>query len=88
LEGKRGSQTALLCGRNAVQLSPSDRAPVSLESLADKLQGIGKVSNNPYLVRLEVDRYVITVFADGRAIVAGTEEIAEAKTVYARFIGA
>jgi adenylyltransferase/sulfurtransferase len=88
LEGKRGSQPAVLCGRNAVQLSFSDREPISLAALAAKLQGLGKVSSNAYLVRLEVDRYAITVFADGRAIVSGTAEIAEARTVYAKFIGA
>jgi adenylyltransferase/sulfurtransferase len=87
LAGERGSHTAILCGRNAVQLSQSERSHISLEALESQLQGIGQVTRNPYLLRLTIDPYRITVFPDGRAIVMGTEDIAEAKTVYARYIG-
>ena len=87
LRGERGSHTAILCGRNAVQLSFPDRSGISLESLAEQLQGIGQVTRNRYLLRLLVEDYQITVFPDGRAIIGGTEEIAEARTVYARYIG-
>ncbi|MDP6721158.1 MAG: thiazole biosynthesis adenylyltransferase ThiF, partial [Pirellulaceae bacterium] len=76
-----------LCGRNAVQLSFPDRQPLSLESLAEKLRGVGEVSGNRFLLRLAVDDYLITVFPDGRAIIGGTEDITEAKTVYAKYIG-
>jgi adenylyltransferase/sulfurtransferase len=77
----------VLCGRNAVQLSPSDRSALSLERLAEKLAGVGRVTQNRYLVRATVDDYVLTVFADGRAIVGGTDDIATARTVYAKYIG-
>jgi molybdopterin/thiamine biosynthesis adenylyltransferase len=87
LAGERGSHSAILCGRNAVQLSQPERRRISLESLETQLQGIGEVTRNAYLLRLSVDQYRITVFPDGRAIVMGTEDIAEAKTVYARYIG-
>lgn len=87
LEGQRGSHTAILCGRNAVQLSFPDRQSVSLDSLRARLDGVGKVTSNRFLLRLAVDQYLITVFPDGRAIVGGTEDIAEAKTVYAKYIG-
>jgi len=87
LEGKRGSHTAVLCGRNAVQLSFPDREPISLESLAGKLSGLGRVTSNRFLLRFEVDKYQITVFPDGRAIIGGTDEIPEARTVYAKYIG-
>ncbi|QDU97053.1 Molybdopterin-synthase adenylyltransferase [Lignipirellula cremea] len=88
LEGRRGSQTAILCGRNAVQLSFPDREALSLEHLAAKLEGVGKVSRNKFLLRFAIDDYLITVFPDGRAIIGGTEEIAEARTLYAKYIGA
>lgn len=87
LEGKRGSHTAVLCGRNAVQLSFPDRQPISLEQLARQLAGLGQVQWNRYLLRLAVDKYAITVFPDGRAIVGGTDDLAEARTVYARYVG-
>jgi molybdopterin-synthase adenylyltransferase len=88
LEGRRGSHTAVLCGRNSVQLSYPDRHPVDLEHLARKLQGVGRVSRNRFLLRLEVDRYIVTVFPDGRAIVGGTDDISQARTVHAKYIGA
>jgi adenylyltransferase/sulfurtransferase len=88
LAGKRGSHSAVLCGRNAVQLSPDDAHRVSLEQLAGRLQSVGEVFRNPFLLRLKVDQYVITVFPDGRAIVAGTDDQAVARTVHAKYIGA
>lgn len=87
LDGQRGSQSAVLCGRNAVQLSFPGREPASLDSLAEKLAAVGRVSQNRYLLRLVVDKYQITVFSDGRAMVGGTSDVAEARSVYARYVG-
>jgi adenylyltransferase/sulfurtransferase len=86
LSGKQGSRSAVLCGRNAVQLSPPAGA-VSLDDLAAKLQGIGPLTRNPFLLRLKVEGYELTVFADGRAIVGGTSDPAAARSVYAKYIG-
>jgi adenylyltransferase/sulfurtransferase len=88
LDGRRGSHTAVLCGRNAVQLIQPDRGGVSLEALAEKLATVGQVTRNPFLLRLAVGDFQITVFPDGRAIVVGTDDITTARTVYAKFIGA
>jgi adenylyltransferase/sulfurtransferase len=86
LAGKRGSRSAVLCGRNAVQLtSPGTR--VSLDELERKLHGLGRVTRNPFLVRLAIRGHEITVFADGRAIVGGTSDAATARTLYAKFVG-
>jgi adenylyltransferase/sulfurtransferase len=87
LEGRRGSHTAVLCGRNAVQLSFPGHEPLALDSLEEKLRGMGALHRNRHLLRLAVDGYQLTVFPDGRAIIAGTDDIAEARTVYARYIG-
>lgn len=87
LTGDRGSHTAVLCGRNAVQLSFPGREAVSLESLADKLAAVGQVSRNKYLVRATIGDYLVTVFPDGRAVIGGTEDIAEARSVYAKYVG-
>ena len=87
LDGVRGSHTAVLCGRNAVQLSFPDRPSLSLERLAEKLAGVGTVVRNRFLLRVTVDDFVITVFPDGRAIVGGTDDIPLAKTAYAKYVG-
>jgi adenylyltransferase/sulfurtransferase len=88
LSGERGDASAVLCGRNAVQLSAPAGSTVSLEDLASRLAGIGSVERNAFLLRLAVDGYVLTVFPDGRTIVGGTSDIAMARTVHARYIGA
>lgn len=87
LDGQRGSHSAILCGRNAVQLSFPERQALPLDALSEKLKQVGNVTLNRFLLRLAVDDYLITVFRDGRAIIGGTEDIAEAKTIYAKYIG-
>jgi adenylyltransferase/sulfurtransferase len=87
LSGERGSHTAVLCGRNSVQLSFPGREAISLEALADKLSAVGTVTRNRFLIRAAIEPYSITVFADGRAVIGGTEEIAEARSVYSKYIG-
>jgi adenylyltransferase/sulfurtransferase len=87
LDGRRAGHSAILCGRNAVQLSHAERSRVSLDKLAAKLGAVGVVTQNRYLLRLAVDGYVLTIFADGRAIISGTDDVATARTVYARYVG-
>lgn len=87
LEGRRGAAAVTLCGRNSVQLASAEPGRVSLDDLAAKLKGVGRVTANAFLLRVEVDKYTITVFADGRTIVAGTTDPAEARVVHARYVG-
>jgi adenylyltransferase/sulfurtransferase len=88
LEGRRGGGAVALCGRNAVQLAASGGgAPPSLSTRAEKLRRLGRVSVNDYLLRAEIDKYRLTVFADGRTIVGGTDDPAEARVVQAKYIG-
>lgn len=88
LSGERGSTSAVLCGRNAVQLSASAGAGASLDEIASRLAGVGSIQRNAFLLRLTLDGYVLTVFPDGRTIVSGTDDIATARTLHARYIGA
>ncbi|HEY4307830.1 MAG TPA: ThiF family adenylyltransferase [Pirellulales bacterium] len=88
LSGERGSLSAVLCGRNAVQLTPPVRQQLSLATLAEKLASVGRVTQNAFLLRLTVDDYVLTIFPDGRTIVGGTDDISTARTVHAKYIGA
>jgi adenylyltransferase/sulfurtransferase len=87
LDGQRGSQSAVLCGRNSVQLSFPGREPAPLDRLAEKLAALGAVSRNRYLLRFQVGKFTFTLFADGRAIVGGTSDVAEARSAYARYVG-
>ena len=87
LDGSRGGHTAVLCGRNAVQLTFPGREAISLDQLAGRLEGVGRVTRNRYLLRLAVDDYLLTIFPDGRAIIGGTEDLTEARTLYSKYIG-
>jgi adenylyltransferase/sulfurtransferase len=89
LSGQQGSQTSVLCGRNAVQVSPPHRGSLAFEELADKLKETGDVRFNAYLLRLLPynTSYELTVFRDGRAIIKGTEDLGVARAVYSRYIG-
>ena len=87
LEAEAGDMTTVLCGRDAVQVSPRRATRVDLESLAARLRGAGEVKANQYLVRLRAGEYELTVFEDARAIVRGTEDAALARSLYARYIG-
>ena len=87
LSGQRGSHSAVLCGRNAVQLSFPDRPKVILDELEDRLKVMGRVESNPFLLRFYTDGFVLTVFPDGRAIVSGTEDISVARKLYAQYLG-
>jgi adenylyltransferase/sulfurtransferase len=88
LDGQRGSQSAILCGRNAVQLRTLEKENLDLAQLAEKLKGRGEVVSNKFLVRLSVEDFEFTLFPDGRAIVGGTDDIAKARAAFARFVGA
>ena len=87
LDGNRGSAITRLCGRNSVQIAPAVPEPVDLIALANRLSDIGQVTANPFLLRLVVDDYLLTVFADGRTIVGGTDDPAVARTVHAKYVG-
>jgi adenylyltransferase/sulfurtransferase len=88
----RGGQTStILCGRNAVQVTPAAPAFVDFAQLASQLGEAGEVSFNRYLLRFAprgAGDYEITIFADGRGVVRGTEDPAFARSLYARYIGA
>jgi molybdopterin/thiamine biosynthesis adenylyltransferase len=87
LDAEAGDVTTVLCGRNAVQLTPRRSARLNLEALASRLSAAGEVKSNPYLVRLSAGEYELTVFEDARAIVRGTEDVGVARSLYARYVG-
>lgn len=90
LAGKSASRSATLCGRDAVQISPPEGSRrADLAALAAKLGPLarGPVVANPYLVQAAIGPYVISLFADGRAIVKGTKIPDEARTVLAKYVG-
>jgi len=93
LYGTQKSSSTILCGRNAVQVTPPEKLELSLADVANRLRAAGDVVSNPFLVRVTVSESYgehpieMTIFPDGRAIIRGTEDPALARTLYARYIG-
>jgi len=80
-------EAAVLCGKNAVQVSPS--RPLKIEELMHRLQGseVEIVGGNLYLMSFKVKGYTITVFEDGRALIRGTSDEKVAKSLYSKYVG-
>src|SRR6266536_2379569 len=87
LEAAAGDFAAVMCGRNAVQISPSQTTQVDFHGLAERLGAAGEVKFNDYLLRFRTGEYEVTVFKDARSIIRGTDEIKTARSLYAKFIG-
>jgi adenylyltransferase/sulfurtransferase len=75
-----------LCGRNAVQIYGRERQ-LDLQQLAQRLQALAPVKVNDFALRTQIESCDMTVFADGRAILRGTEDLGVARSLYARYIG-
>lgn len=88
LSGRRGAAGTVLCGRDAVQILPPAGLQVDLRALAGRFRGGPAPVLTPYLLRLSVDEFTITLFPDGRAIVQGTSDVVRARSAYAKWVGA
>ena len=93
LRGQQKSASTILCGRNAVQLTPAEKLRIPLAELARRLESSGSVTSNAFLVRVLISEASsgflldLTVFPDGRAIIRGTEDPTVARSAYSRYIG-
>ena len=85
------ADSAALCGQDAVQIRPPVETRLDLPALASRLASAGAVQAMPFMVRFvprEQPTLKLTAFSDGRLIVQGTRELSEARSLYARFVGA
>ena len=87
LEAAAGDFAAVMCGRNAVQISPSQTTRVDFAALAERLRESGEVKFNDYLLRFRAGDFELTVFQDGRSIIRGTDDMTTARSLYAKYIG-
>lgn len=92
LSGAAGSSATSLCGRNAVQLRHRQQnESVDLATLGRRLEAHGRVSIKEFLLVANIEdgakQFELTLFADGRAIVKGTQDPDVARGVYSKFVG-
>jgi len=87
LDAESQEFSAILCGRDAVQIAPSNASKLDLGDIASRLRLIFDVKENEYLLRFNPGENEVTLFSDGRAIVKGTDDVAVARSIYAKYIG-
>ena len=87
LSGARTSWTTVLCGRNAVQVVPPTEQEIPLEELRERLSRVGHAVYNGFLLSFSVGEVELVLFPTGRAIIRGTTDEAQARSLYARYVG-
>jgi hypothetical protein len=87
LDAEDRELAAIMCGRHAVQISPGRPVQIDLAALRKRLQPSGDVNLNEYLLRFRTGDYELTVFQDARSIIRGTDDIATARSLYAKYVG-
>ncbi|NMC72146.1 MAG: thiazole biosynthesis adenylyltransferase ThiF [Myxococcales bacterium] len=87
LHGQRGSSVAVLCGRHAVQISPEGPSAPDFDALTRRLAPLGAVAVNGFVLEFSAADRRMVVFPDGRVLVLGTTDTAEARSLVAKYIG-
>lgn len=82
------TKSTVLCGRDTVQIRPPKQEGLNLSVLAESLVSLGyEVKANPYLLSVEYEGTRMVIFADGRALIHGTKDLNQAKSIYQRLLG-
>jgi molybdopterin/thiamine biosynthesis adenylyltransferase len=88
LTAERETKAAVLCGRDTVQIRPTNGMQVSFESISERVKPIADAFlENPFLMSFTFGDHRIVLFKDGRALIHGTKDISEAKKIYHRYVG-
>lgn len=87
LDARPDERMVILCGQNAVQITRPGLERVSFAELNRHLAPVAAVNFNEHLLTFTADGHEVAVFPDGRAIVKNTVDLAEAKSIYAKYIG-
>jgi adenylyltransferase/sulfurtransferase len=82
-----GSYTTSLCGAGAWQVIPEHTTSVSFEAIAERLEGLGELKVNKFLLSFAGTKISFKLFPDGRAIIEGAADANQAKSIYAEYIG-
>lgn len=85
--GRGSSASAVFCGRNVVQITPERRLAPDFTGLRARLEPLGTVTFNGLVLEFTAGAHRLTVFPDGRVLVAGTRDNAEARSLVAKYIG-
>jgi sulfur carrier protein ThiS adenylyltransferase len=82
------TKAAVLCGRDTVQIRPTGGKKISFEQISERVKPLADAFlENPFLMSFTFGEHRVVLFKDGRALIHGTKDIAEAKKIYHRYVG-
>lgn len=81
------TQAVSLCGRNSVQIAPSEPVSIDFDDYAEKLGKLGEVKAGRFTLDFDDGKVQIKLFADGRAVIKNVSDEKKAKSVYSEYIG-
>ncbi|MEK3937383.1 ThiF family adenylyltransferase [Sporosarcina sp. FSL W7-1349] len=88
LDKSASVRTAVLCGRDTVQLTYPATRPFELQAIAESIAGTVKdLKRNPHLAVCRFDGHRIVLFRDGRILIHGTKDIPTAKRIVTSLLG-
>lgn len=87
LRGLEGARAAVLCGRDMVQVLPARDMAIDLPALARRLGGLGTITDRRYYLLFDDGSVELSIFADGRCLVRGTDDPARARSAVTRYLG-
>jgi molybdopterin-synthase adenylyltransferase len=87
LSRERGSAALVLCGRDSVHVTPEPKTKPNFADLRERLAPLGEVTTSGLVLEFTRGERRLVVFADGRVLVMGTSDPAEARSLVAKYIG-
>ena len=88
LKKENQTKTAVLCGRETVQIRPSNPKDIPFQQLEESLQKKGyTVRQNQFLLSVQLEANRVVLFKDGRALIHETNDVVYAKTLYDQLLG-
>lgn len=79
---------AVLCGRDTVQVLPDGRREITLDDAELAGERIGaQTRRTPFFVQIQTDDVRIVVFANGRMLIHGLQDVATGRKWYHRLFG-
>lgn len=87
LQGDVESRMALLCGRDAIQVSPAQEMTLDLAEQYARLAKIAPCKFRRDVLEVQYMDHRLMVFRDGRVIVHGCNDTALARSLVDRFLG-
>ncbi|MFS0577471.1 ThiF family adenylyltransferase [Sporosarcina sp. 179-K 3D1 HS] len=88
LDKRSTIRTAVLCGRDTVQLTYPASRQFELQAITESIEGaVTNLKRNPHLAVCQFSGHRIVLFRDGRILIHGTKDISAAKRIMASLLG-